>query len=420
MSRLPRYRPPNESVVYQCQLGKLAEGLQLTSADREVVIELLKNVSPLYGFELYAFCVTPLAIECVIRSEGRKPAMAEAVERIEAYFGEDAADKSARGTKVGQKRLDGIIKNAGDTAVWAKVIKMRLCARLAPRIPVTTSVWASRYNCSVVEPTPELIVQACAEVDLRVKWSQGKDPDKSAFCSFGAAALGDAHQRGIYRKILAARNWTSAAARYRKTLDHTERPPRMGRKARKGTLGNLDLDKLVRTRKNKQRCQIGTQEHYNDTRDHLREIKKFHKRFGHSRVPVDWDENPGTAAWVRRARQLKKRGKLPPHIVDALNRLDFPWVLPRGGANAVGPGARDFDPRLSVHDANWQKFYLQLKELHATQGHFSIPDDPKLRRLAAWVTRQRHQYRTNALPEERRRRLDAIGFHWRVPTRSQG
>ena len=67
-----------------------------------------------------------------------------------------------------------------------------------------------------------------------------------------------------------------------------------------------------------------------------------------------------------------------------------------------------------VFSEQWEKGFLHLEAFYTNRGHCIVPhvyfkDGFK---LGIWVSVQRRNYK--ALTEERRRRLDELGFVWKV------
>lgn len=52
-------------------------------------------------------------------------------------------------------------------------------------------------------------------------------------------------------------------------------------------------------------------------------LRRFYERFGHSRVPEYWEEDPELSLWVISQRRPKK--PLPPEKRNLLKELDFSW-----------------------------------------------------------------------------------------------
>jgi len=57
------------------------------------------------------------------------------------------------------------------------------------------------------------------------------------------------------------------------------------------------------------------------------QLKDFHSRFGHCKVPYRWEENPGLGRWVSLMRKKKKEGKLDEQKKKLLQELFFSWSL---------------------------------------------------------------------------------------------
>jgi hypothetical protein len=60
----------------------------------------------------------------------------------------------------------------------------------------------------------------------------------------------------------------------------------------------------------------------------LRDLAAFQARFGHTRVPVQWKENPGLGAWASMQRHLRRKGRLSARRIALLVALGFDWGRP--------------------------------------------------------------------------------------------
>lgn len=52
-------------------------------------------------------------------------------------------------------------------------------------------------------------------------------------------------------------------------------------------------------------------------------LRQFKQKYGHTRVPVKWSQDPKLGKWVSRMRQEKD--KLDPERMAALNNIAFDW-----------------------------------------------------------------------------------------------
>lgn len=121
-------------------------------------------------------------------------------------------------------------------------------------------------------------------------------------------------------------------------------------------------------------------------------LAAFHARHGHTRVPVRYNEDPKLGRWVSAQRQMHTLGDLSLERQERLQQIGFL-----------------FDPL----DAAWEESSAALEKFAREQGHCAVPcgwtDAP---RLYYWIHYQRIAHRQGSLPQDRARRLEAIGFHW--------
>jgi len=139
------------------------------------------------------------------------------------------------------------------------------------------------------------------------------------------------------------------------------------------------------------------------------ELKDFHAREGHCRVPRTYFDNPRLGSWVNFQRsqykymQQGKPSQMKQERVDLLNKIGFTW-------NVIGA---DGD--------KWMEKYEALKEFQSQEGHCRVPtkfkDDPS---LGLWVVTQRQNYKfmkegkPTMMTERRAQLLQDIGFTWNV------
>lgn len=129
----------------------------------------------------------------------------------------------------------------------------------------------------------------------------------------------------------------------------------------------------------------------------LAALRDYRRRFGTCEVPPRWAEDPGLPRWVSRQRLLRRRGKLPAGRIRQLDELGFVWS--------------GLDRLSAIREGQWEAWVVRLSRFLAAHGHARVP----LRGsegLGAWLSRQRRRARRGALPEERARKLEALGaFH---------
>ncbi len=140
-------------------------------------------------------------------------------------------------------------------------------------------------------------------------------------------------------------------------------------------------------------------------RRRFEELLAFKERFGHYHVPAKWAENKQLGHWVHVQREFRRKGWLNEERIKRLDEIGFAWH-----------GAGRFEYSTAE---NWNRRYAQLTDFHGRFGHCEVPstwaESPP---LAKWVGVQRALQSTGKLAEERRRKLDSLGFTWRAPRRS--
>jgi superfamily II DNA or RNA helicase len=118
-------------------------------------------------------------------------------------------------------------------------------------------------------------------------------------------------------------------------------------------------------------------------------LTTYKNREGHCRVPDDHIENGfGLGTWVGHQRRAKD--KLSKHRLQRLEEIGFVW---------------------NPHEDAWEKGFKILVGYKQREGHCRVPwgHNENGFALGIWVSNQR---RDKGLSQERRQRLDEIGFVW--------
>lgn len=139
-------------------------------------------------------------------------------------------------------------------------------------------------------------------------------------------------------------------------------------------------------------------------------LRTFHRTTGHLDVPRGWSAEPTLAAWIATQRFLRKSGALAADRVAKLEALGFEWRRP--AAAAV-----DERPR-SPRAASWEQAVQALRDYRSQHGDCAVPARwPKNRKLAQWVANQRFLRKQGRLSRERIDELDRLGFLWSAESR---
>jgi len=118
------------------------------------------------------------------------------------------------------------------------------------------------------------------------------------------------------------------------------------------------------------------------------ELEAFKNEYGHSNVPAGRSDALGQ--WVANQRRTAKLPGYPDVRRSRLDAMGFAW---------------------SVRDAREDQWFEELEAFKKEHGHCNVPVQYP-GGLGAWASAQRHSARTSGYPNERRARLDAMGFDW--------
>ena len=161
-------------------------------------------------------------------------------------------------------------------------------------------------------------------------------------------------------------------------------------------LGELRADRMHRLKK------LGFQwlslkPHHDERNRYLRKmlarLVAYRKRHGHAGVSIARDAALGR--WIMRQRQYRRIGMLKKARIERMDAAGFPWVE----VNYL-----------------WEEQFARLRKFKARFGHTRMPARWKENvALGRWVAHQRQYHRRGTLDPERRRRLNEIGFQWKVP-----
>lgn len=129
-----------------------------------------------------------------------------------------------------------------------------------------------------------------------------------------------------------------------------------------------------------------------NTDEMLKALHDFKSKFGHCAVPQTFPENQKLATWVGTRRGAYKRNKLNSDLITQLNTIGFIW---------------------DAREGKWEHMYQLLVEYRNANGHCNVPQKcADNKQLATWVNEQRLAMKSNKMSEDRKRRLDSIGFKW--------
>ena len=126
----------------------------------------------------------------------------------------------------------------------------------------------------------------------------------------------------------------------------------------------------------------------------LETLKKYKEEHGDCNVPTDW-ENPKLVNWVNTQRMRFKSKLISKEQIKYLENIGFEWNVVYGKAHK-----------------NWEEMLETLKKYKEEHGDCNVPTDWENPKLVNWVRVQRNNHRNNQLNQDHIKRLDEIGFVW--------
>lgn len=137
--------------------------------------------------------------------------------------------------------------------------------------------------------------------------------------------------------------------------------------------------------------------------ERLGQLAAFKAQHGHLRVARESAGFQGLAHWRDDQRAYWRSGTLPPERKARLDALGFEWE---------SPSMPDLRLRAD-NQAQWEMRFLQLQAFREAHGHCQVSSKrAEYRSLGKWVGAQRQLHAHGKLLEERRARLEEIGFKW--------
>jgi hypothetical protein len=123
-------------------------------------------------------------------------------------------------------------------------------------------------------------------------------------------------------------------------------------------------------------------------------LLKYAEREGHCNIPSEYSEGHlKLSGWVSLQRQ--KKDQLTIEQIKKLNSLNFIW-----------------DPL----SEKWEEGFTALTTFYKREGHCLVPDQwvENNFNLGTWIGVQRTRLNTGVLSNDRKNRLDTLGFIWNV------
>ena len=129
-----------------------------------------------------------------------------------------------------------------------------------------------------------------------------------------------------------------------------------------------------------------------------RRLVEYQEQHGDCNVPNSYPPDKALGKWVRNQRQNLKNKPLDTDRRKILDSIGFAWQR--------------------KERASWDVMFDRLVAYKQQHGDCNVPLNyhPDLK-LATWVSKQRCTFKNAPLNNERRQRLDKIGFYWTLEKR---
>jgi hypothetical protein len=138
---------------------------------------------------------------------------------------------------------------------------------------------------------------------------------------------------------------------------------------------------------------MATDDKWQEMFDTLQEYKRF---YGDCFVPRDFEHFPSLGIWVDKQRAAYRGNVLAVDRAAKLEAIGLSW-----------------DPSAAKKEEAWDAMLEKLIAYKASHGDCNVPRHYKLDpSLGGWVGRNRHLGRLEGFSEERKKKLDAVGFNW--------
>lgn len=174
---------------------------------------------------------------------------------------------------------------------------------------------------------------------------------------------------------------------------------------RDGKLNNMEIRHLIK---------IGLRLDLKSFEEGLCETIIYGKEFGDVNASLKYKTPEGykLGSWQREQKQLYKRNKLEPYMIDELEKIGFNWGIGVSkNKDAKTGNTKTTDLRYKAFEDGFQAS-LDYKEQF---GYANAPISYKTAdgyELDYWQSRQRAKYKRRELTPDEIKRLEEIGFIW--------
>jgi len=136
--------------------------------------------------------------------------------------------------------------------------------------------------------------------------------------------------------------------------------------------------------------------------DQFEELRIFRQEFGHTAVPRKFKPNPQLYHWCVNQRLLFKRGTLSSTREKLLSDIEFDFI--------EGPGGSSSTRKSFLNEEEWEAVFQKLLEYKILHGDANVPQKYDKDGLSSFTQYMRFYYKVGKLSSDRIERLKIIGF----------
>ncbi len=144
----------------------------------------------------------------------------------------------------------------------------------------------------------------------------------------------------------------------------------------------------------------------------LEELKQYYNEYNTFFIPGSLTEYSSLQSWSRYQRKQFRENKLDENRIEKLKAIGFPFESDFRGRKIIDEDEVTETKKLQRN--TWEQNYLRLLDYKIKYGNCNVPKNFEEKSLSYFVTRQRHNYKTQNLTEEQIKKLELLGFEWEI------
>ncbi len=153
----------------------------------------------------------------------------------------------------------------------------------------------------------------------------------------------------------------------------------------------------------------------NSWNEKFEELKQYYSEYNTFFIPGTLGEYSSLQSWVRYQRKQYREQKLDIGREQKLKSIGFSFVDDFRGKKIKYDDVPEKEENSQKTERNtWEQNYLKLLEYKIKYGNCNVPRTFEDKSLSYFVTRQRHNYKTQNLTDGQIKKLELLSFDWEV------